>query len=551
MYFRKEINAIRAHSYLIGLIYSFETFVTRTCIFISIIMFLYFGQEMNAQKVFAITAIYNVLRPVITILFSISISSIAEVNISVIRIQNFLSLDETTTLDEDLISKNDEIKFSKNKRNIFEQDNESKLKAISNFEVKNTANEMKYTENGELRIATNVELKNTTNGELKTAANGELKNTGNGELKNTANGDMKIMSGGEVNAISLRDVNNISIGDLSNVKDDKEITLRDSPITSKLFLPKEPIISMKNVHARWSEEEEVTDETLKDINLTVTKGQLIAVIGPVGSGKSSLLNVLLKELTVFKGSVVVNGTISFSCQEPWLFNGSIRRNILFGRTYDEHVYKEVVKVCALESDFALFPYGDKTLVGEKGKTLSGGQKARINLARCVYKDADIYLLDDPLSAVDTNVGKQLYEECITKYLRNKVRILITHQLQYLRNADKILIFKEGSIVGQGTYTELQKSGLDFAKLLEEYQAEEEDAEKKKIRSRQNSEMAVNDDGEEQEIAKEQMETGTIKMSTYWNYWKSGGGFLMISVVVLSFILSQLSANAGDYFLTFW
>lgn len=172
-------------------------------------------------------------------------------------------------------------------------------------------------------------------------------------------------------------------------------------------------------------------------------GQLLAVIGPVGGGKSSLLHVILQELPLSEGTLKVNGEISYASQEPWLFAGTVRQNILFGLPMDKQRYNTVVKKCALERDFTLLPYGDRTIVGDRGVSLSGGQRARINLARAVYKEADIYLLDDPLSAVDTHVGKQLFKQCITGYLKNKIVILVTHQIQYLQELDNILYLEEG------------------------------------------------------------------------------------------------------------
>lgn len=135
----------------------------------------------------------------------------------------------------------------------------------------------------------------------------------------------------------------------------------------------------------------------------------------------------------------VNGYFSYSSQEPWIFAATIRQNILFGEDYDKKRYNEVVKVCSLEKDFEQFAQRDMTLVGDKGASLSGGQKARINLARAVYRDMDIYLFDDPLSAVDIHVSKTLYENCINGYLKKKTRILVTHQVHYLKNADEIII----------------------------------------------------------------------------------------------------------------
>ncbi|XP_044266058.1 probable multidrug resistance-associated protein lethal(2)03659 isoform X2 [Tribolium madens] len=436
---KKEMNTIRAHAFLLGLIYSFEMFVTRTSVFISILGYVLLGSYITAEKVFTVKAIYDVLRPVITILFSVSITSIAEVNVSVLRIQKFLSFAE----------------HELEKPKLFK----------------------------------------------------------NGVSKNGSNGSL---------------------------------VPYHSPVEIR------PRILVESVNAKWLKTN--NESTLKDINLSISSNQVVAVIGPVGSGKSSLLNVFLKELPLESGKLDIQGTISYSSQEPWLFSASVRQNILFGNEYDEERYKQVVEVCALLSDFELFPYGDKTLVGEKGKALSGGQKARINLARAIYKKADIYLLDDPLSAVDANVGKHLYERCVKGFLKDKICILITHQLQYLSSADKIIIMKDGKIEMQGTYTELQTSGLDFAKLLEQFHIEEEEEkDKKKAKSRQNSECTVEkeEENEEPSIEKEQMKSGSIKGKLYLEYLRAGGGKIMITLLALAFLIGQFIANAGDYYVSYW
>ena len=151
--------------------------------------------------------------------------------------------------------------------------------------------------------------------------------------------------------------------------------------------------------------------------------------------------MILRELSAVKGTYKVVGKVAYSSQEPWIFSGTVRQNILCGLEYDLKRYKKVIKACALEKDFSLFPNGDSTLIGERGVSLSGGQKARVNLARALYIDADIYLLDDPLSAVDTHVGRHLFDKAINSYLRGKIRVLVTHQLQYLMEVDQILILK--------------------------------------------------------------------------------------------------------------
>lgn len=210
----------------------------------------------------------------------------------------------------------------------------------------------------------------------------------------------------------------------------------------------------------------------------------------------SIIQVILRELPVISGNVEINGVISYASQEPWLFAASIRQNILFGLPYDKERYKIVVKKCALERDFTLFPYGDRTIVGERGASLSGGQKARISLARAVYRKADIYLLEDPLSAVDSHVGKHLFEQCIRDFLKGKIVILITHQLQYLQQADQIVIVEHGKAMASGSYKQLRRSALDFALLLTKNDEEEEEKSKQISRTesmshnRRNSESSL-------------------------------------------------------------
>lgn len=201
-------------------------------------------------------------------------------------------------------------------------------------------------------------------------------------------------------------------------------------------------VSLRNLNAKWDISS--SDNALSDITFSVNQRKLLAVIGPVGSGKSSLLQTILGELEVTSGDLQLNGSISYASQDPWVFAATVRQNITFGLEYNKRRYNEVVHACALEKDFKQFPDGDLTIVGDRGASLSGGQKARINLARAVYRDADIYLLDDPLSAVDIHVSKHLYDECINGYLANKTRILVTHQVHHLKNADEIIILNNVS-----------------------------------------------------------------------------------------------------------
>lgn len=218
-------------------------------------------------------------------------------------------------------------------------------------------------------------------------------------------------------------------------------------------------LTLDNASAAW-ELSEKDGAGIHDFNLKIVENELCAVVGQVGAGKSTLLQVILGELDLDSGGMHVDGVVSYAAQEAWLFEGSIRSNIVFIEEFDERRYKEVVKVCALERDFKLLPYGDSTVVGERGISLSGGQKARVNLARAIYKKADIYLLDDPLSAVDTHVGKHIFQECIQNYLKDKICVLVTHQLQYLKDVRHLVLINHCRIEAQGTYSDLRALKID-------------------------------------------------------------------------------------------
>uniref|UniRef100_A0A8C7JQL5 Cystic fibrosis transmembrane conductance regulator n=1 Tax=Oncorhynchus kisutch TaxID=8019 RepID=A0A8C7JQL5_ONCKI len=311
--------------------------------------------------------------------------------------------------------------------------------------------------------------------------------------------------------------------------------------------------------------------SLQNLSLTVKSEQLVAVIGPVGAGKSSLLSAILGELPHDKGVLKVKGQLTYASQQPWVFPGTIRSNILFGKALHPQKYEKVLRACALKRDMELLPDGDLTVIGDRGATLSGGQKARVNLARAVYQDADIYLLDDPLSAVDAEVGRHLFEQCICGILKNKPRILVTHQLQYLQAANQILVLKEGHMVARGTYSELQRSGVDFTSLLkreeEGPQAPGVETESRSPCSRtlsQNSEVShtssirsVKDGTEQlpaepvQTVVEESRSEGTIGVGLYVKYLKAGANILVLIGVVLLQFLAQAAYILQDWWLAYW
>ncbi|KAL7753538.1 hypothetical protein RI367_001313 [Sorochytrium milnesiophthora] len=207
------------------------------------------------------------------------------------------------------------------------------------------------------------------------------------------------------------------------------------------------------------------DYRLNGVNLTIPKGKLVAIVGKVGSGKSSLLNGIVGEMKRVTGSVVLNGTLGYCPQVPWIQNATVRENVLFGLPYNSERYANAIRLSALQRDFELLPDGDKTEIGEKGINLSGGQKARINLARSLYAQPDIYLFDDVLSAVDAHVGAFIFNECIRKSLRGKTCVLVTHALSYVSQCDIVVFMQNGVIAETGTFDECMRRGGEFADLM--------------------------------------------------------------------------------------
>uniref|UniRef100_A0A7S1NHE9 ATP-dependent transporter ycf16 n=1 Tax=Eutreptiella gymnastica TaxID=73025 RepID=A0A7S1NHE9_9EUGL len=224
-------------------------------------------------------------------------------------------------------------------------------------------------------------------------------------------------------------------------------------------------IQVQDATFQWAAEE---TQQLTNINFSIRKGDLVCVVGETGSGKSSLLMGLLGEMVVTTGTVNRTGSVGFVSQQPWIFKGTIRDNILFGRPFDSQRYAETISVCQLMRDLENFAAGDQQEVGEQGVGLSGGQKQRLSLARAVYADADIYLFDDSLSAVDARVGRALFNECIVGFLANKTRLLVCNQLHFTPQADQIFVMRGGQIVEQGPPQELLGRGSVYSAIMQDY-----------------------------------------------------------------------------------
>lgn len=218
------------------------------------------------------------------------------------------------------------------------------------------------------------------------------------------------------------------------------------------------------------------DPVLKNINLRLKKSTLTAIVGPVGSGKSSLISAFLGEMERRSGRVNTVGKIAYVSQQAWIQNATLQDNILFGKPLNLAFYNKVVEACALKPDFDMLPAGDQTEIGEKGINLSGGQKQRVSVARAVYAEADIYFLDDPLSAVDSHVGKHIFEKVIGPHglLKGRTRVLVTHGITYLPQTDKIVVLKDGEVSEIGSYQELLDKKGDFSDFLMQHMNDAED-----------------------------------------------------------------------------
>ncbi|XP_073965397.1 LOW QUALITY PROTEIN: probable multidrug resistance-associated protein lethal(2)03659 [Choristoneura fumiferana] len=474
---KKEMNIIKKMSWLRAVMISCVKLNTKVAIFLSIISFLSFNNDLTAAKVFVIFSYYEILKYTLVDFLPLAITFTLEAYVSVKRMQEFLLMPEV--------------------------DNSSEVDL--------------------LKI------------EEKVKANGVFEKIGNGQ----------------------------------------QTYIKSETNLEKLIKPP-VLVKMKDYTAHWKNSDaEVERKTLalSDVNLVIKPETLTTILGTVGAGKSTLLLGILRELSPSEGRLEANGVVAYAAQDPWLFEASVRQNILFGQDMDLRRYKQVIKCCQLKSDLEILSHGDKTVVGERGASLSGGQRARISLARCVYQHADVYLLDDPLAAVDAKVAQAIYEECIRGFLRHKATVLVTHHAQYARHADNVCVMRSGKIVAQGTYHELQNGVPEFETLIEMGEKNEEQKQKQnavvyekqesvehshKLRSQRSmseaSQLSFNldlDNNLDPTYEGEVQHKGSVDNSVYIAYIKSGGSRWSMTLMFALFVLAQVFYSSTDIWLKEW
>ncbi|XP_060620764.2 ATP-binding cassette sub-family C member 3 isoform X1 [Anolis sagrei] len=374
--------------------------------------------------------------------------------------------------------------------------------------------------------------------------------------------------------------------------------LDPSCVDTKLIAPGYSV-TVRNGTFSWARD---LEPALKDINWLVPNGSLVAVVGHVGCGKSSLVSALLGEMEKLHGEVAVKGSVAYVPQLAWIQNATLKDNILFGQPHNEQKYQMVLEACALKQDLEMLPGGDQTEIGEKGINLSGGQRQRVSLARAVFSDADVYLLDDPFSAVDSHVAKHIFDKVIGPEgaLKGKTRILVTHGINFLPQVDHIVVVVDGMISEMGSYQELLQQNRSFAEFLRNY-APDEDVEEDEPTIVEDEEVllaedtlsnhidladsepvtnearkqfirqlsVISSDGEcpskmstkrrvcekkpfepplpkkgspEKLIQAETTETGTVKFTVFWQYMKAVGP--IVSLFICFFYCCQHGASVG-------
>ncbi|KAH9902793.1 P-loop containing nucleoside triphosphate hydrolase protein [Cubamyces lactineus] len=312
--------------------------------------------------------------------------------------------------------------------------------------------------------------------------------------------------------------------------------------------------------ANSTEKSQESTFRLKDVNISIPEGQLAAIVGPVGSGKSSLLEGMIGEMRRTAGTVRFKGSVAYCPQSAWIQNATVRDNITFGRPFDEQRYWKAVHDACLEADLELLPHGDLTEVGERGISLSGGQKQRINICRAIYVGANIQIFDDPFSALDAHVGKNVFNNVFLGAAAGKTRVLVTHALHFLPQVDYIYTLVDGRVAEHGTYADLIAANGDFARFVHEFGSKESELEREEEEAVEDAEEPSDEEKGKKEKKRQQgaalmqveeRNTGAVSNQVYLEYLRAGKGYIIIPLLVLSVALLQGTQVMSSYWLVYW
>ena len=292
---------------------------------------------------------------------------------------------------------------------------------------------------------------------------------------------------------------------------------------------------------------------LQNISFVSPKNTITILCGQVGSGKSTLLSAIAGEVDISSGTVTYPGCLAYVPQVPWVFSGTINENILFGEPYYHDWYTTVIEACELKEDIAQFPDGDETTVGERGAVLSGGQKARVSLARAVYSYSDVYLLDDPLSSVDQKVAEQIFDKCICGLLSNKIRVVVSHNQKHFADAGQIVVLDNGCVLKKGAPAQVkltQDTEGTFPSIcvgddqLSQFTEKESLATKTYdcVREGLLTDQSAPDKPKGLDIPDEDRVVGNVSFHLYWEYFKSGWHPVFLVLLIALFVFSQSELN---------
>ncbi|KAJ0791413.1 putative ABC-type xenobiotic transporter [Helianthus annuus] len=353
---------------------------------------------------------------------------------------------------------------------------------------------------------------------------------------------------------------------------EERILLPNPPLEAGL-----PAISIKNGYFSW--DPNAPKPTLSDINIDIQVGSLVAIVGGTGEGKTSLISAMLGEIPPWENSTaIIRGTAAYVPQISWIFNATVRENILFGSKFEASRYWKTVEVTALQHDLDILPVKcpkkiiqighDLTEIGERGVNISGGQKQRVSMARAVYSNSDVYIFDDPLSALDTHVGREVFEKCIKEELRGKTRVLVTNQLHFLPQVDKIILVSEGMVKEEGTFEELSENGLLFKTLMEKVGGMDDHVEGSECgtnidygSSKQYADEVVGESTDDQSITKknrksvlirqEDRQTGIVSWKVLARYTDALGGLWVVLILFICYISTEVLRILSSTWLSYW